>query len=379
MKKLAIIGASYLQVPLINKAKQMGIETHVFAWGVNDVGEKIADHFYPISITEKDAILLRCIEIGINGICSIASDLAVITVNYVAEKMGLIGNGQENTYFSTNKYNMRCAFYENGDPSPKSILVRSVDDIDKDLTFPVIVKPLDRSGSRGIFKVDKYEELNAAILNAEENGFIKNALIEEYVEGEEYSVECISYNGKHNYLAITQKYTTGAPRFVEIGHLEPALLSNDIVEKIVTVIFHALDTLRMKNGASHSEIKITPNGEIKIIEIGSRMGGDFIGSTLVHHSSGVDFVRAVIQIALGEAPCLFPNVEKGIVGIRYICATEDFESFYDLKMNHPEYILEESIPDVFPNEITDSSSRAGYFIFKSNKYDDVSKYLPRKM
>ena len=84
MKKLAIIGASYLQEPLIEKAKSMGIETHVFAWAAGDVGEKSADYFYPISIVEKDEILKRCREIGIDGICTIASDLAVITVNYVA-------------------------------------------------------------------------------------------------------------------------------------------------------------------------------------------------------------------------------------------------------------------------------------------------------
>ena len=81
MKKLAIIGASYLQEPLIEKAKSMGIETHVFAWAAGDVGEKSADYFYPISIVEKDEILKRCREIGIDGICTIASDLAVITVN----------------------------------------------------------------------------------------------------------------------------------------------------------------------------------------------------------------------------------------------------------------------------------------------------------
>lgn len=87
MKKLAIIGASYLQEPLIEKAKSMGIETHVFAWAAGDVGEKSADYFYPISIVEKDEILKRCREIGIDGICTIASDLAVITVNYVANNI----------------------------------------------------------------------------------------------------------------------------------------------------------------------------------------------------------------------------------------------------------------------------------------------------
>ena len=176
MRHLAIIGASYLQEPLIRKAKEMGIITHVFAWAADDVGEKIADFFYPISIVEKENILQKCQEIGIDGICSIASDLAVVTVNYVAEKMGLIGNSMESTLLSTNKHNMRKAFEENGDPSPRSIMVRSADEVLEDLQYPVIVKPLDRSGSRGIFKLFDSARLNEAITEAENQGFIKNAL-----------------------------------------------------------------------------------------------------------------------------------------------------------------------------------------------------------
>ena len=118
MKKLAIIGASYLQEPLIEKAKSMGIETHVFAWAAGDVGEKSADYFYPISIVEKDEILKRCREIGIDGICTIASDLAVITVNYVANNMGLTANSIACTEKSTNKHLMRAAFEKNGVKDP---------------------------------------------------------------------------------------------------------------------------------------------------------------------------------------------------------------------------------------------------------------------
>ena len=88
-RDLAIIGASYLQLPLIEKAKEMGYTTHVFAWAAGDVGETAADYFYPISIVEKEEILQKCRQIGICGICSIASDLAMVTVNYVSEMMGL--------------------------------------------------------------------------------------------------------------------------------------------------------------------------------------------------------------------------------------------------------------------------------------------------
>lgn len=140
-KNLAIIGASYLQLPLIQKAKKLGYITHVFAWKINDVGERAADYFYPISIVEKECILKKCREIGICGICSIASDLAVITVNYVAEELGLNGNSLETTDVSTNKYLMRQIFKKNGDPSPKSMKVDLNTDLDKiNIIYPVDCK-----------------------------------------------------------------------------------------------------------------------------------------------------------------------------------------------------------------------------------------------
>ena len=124
MSRIAIIGASYLQLPLIEKAKSMGHETHVFAWEAGDVGEKVADYFYPVSIREKEQILEKCREIGINGIISIASDLAMITVNYVAQALNLTGNSWGSTLISTNKYAMRKAFHENGDPIPSFVEVK---------------------------------------------------------------------------------------------------------------------------------------------------------------------------------------------------------------------------------------------------------------
>ena len=163
MKNIAIIGASYLQLPLIEKAKEMGFTTHVFAWAADDVGEKEADFFYPISIIEKEQILEKCKEIGICGICSIASDLAVMTVNYVAAMLGLVGNSMESVYKSTNKHSMRLAFEMNKDASPKSCLVDSPTNLSElQLDYPVIVKPTDRSGSRGICKINDPEELSEA-------------------------------------------------------------------------------------------------------------------------------------------------------------------------------------------------------------------------
>ena len=378
MKKLAIIGASYLQEPLIEKAKSMGIETHVFAWKADDIGERTADHFYPISIVEKENILKKCKEIGIDGICSISSDLAVVAVNYVAEQMHLSGNPDDTTLRCTNKHDMREAFENNGDPSPKSILVEKAADLDGvELRYPIIVKPIDRSGSRGISKLDNDEHLEEAIQAAKEQGFIKKALVEEYATGQEYSIECVSYNGQHHFLQMTHKYTTGAPRCIETGHLEPAPVDDGTRERVRNVVFHALDSLGIKNSASHSELKIAKDGTIRIIEIGARMGGDFIGSDLVHISTGIDFVRAVIQIALGEKPDLEPDRKPMIAGVRFVFGQDDVDVFHKIKKEHPEYIVEYNIDDDLSGDVTDSSTRFGYYIMQAASMDDVVAYLPK--
>lgn len=362
---LAIIGASYLQKPLIEKAKEMGYITHVFAWASNDVGEKIADYFYPISIVEKEKILNKCKEIGICAICSIASDLANITVNYVAEKLGLTCNGITATEKSTNKYIMRQTFIKNGDPSPRCFLINDKNLENLEINFPSIVKPTDRSGSRGIYKVENFEELKTAIDNSMKESFEKKVLVEEFIEGEEYSVEYISYRGKHYFLALTKKFTTGAPNFIEIKHMEPANVENNLLEKIKKIIEHALDSLEIKNGASHSEIKIDNYNNIKIVEIGSRMGGDCIGSDLVKYSTGYDYVKMVVQVALGQEPD-FTKIGKPIsVESVFIFTKEDLEKFEELKKNNYDKILK--VVDFHPENIgliTDSSNRAGCYIKK---------------
>lgn len=379
MKKLAIIGASYLQVPLIIKAKQMGIETHVFAWAVNDVGEKIADFFYPISIVEKEQILNKCKELNINGICSIASDLAAITVNYVAYNMGLTCNLPECVIVSTNKYKMRSCFGENGNPSPKFKMIQSIADLmDEDFNYPIIVKPVDRSGSRGITRLDNYKGLEEAIERAKENGFEKSALVEEFVDGYEYSVECISWQGKHHFLSLTKKFTTGAPNFIETAHVEPACVSDELVNEIKKVIFSALDSLKISNGASHSEIKIANDGKITIIEIGGRMGGDLIGSDLVEISTGIDFVKAVIQVAIGQEPDITPKDCSKACAVRFILSKEDINVFNKLMKEHPEYVVRWENKYMSDSEVTDSSSRMGYYLFSADKLEDLEEYLPQE-
>ncbi len=378
MKRLAVIGASYLQMPLIETAKQMGYETHVFAWKAGAPGETAADVFYPISITEKEEILEQCRALGICGICSIASDLAMRTVSYVAEALGLPANTVEAAECAMNKHRMREAFFAHGDPCPGSMLVRDASDLKgRKLTFPMIVKPLDRSGSRGITKVFRAEDLPSAIEAAKAQGFVKQALAEEFAEGNEYSAECISVDGVHKMLAVTEKFTTGAPHFIETGHLEPSGLSEEQYRRVEMIVTHALDSLGLTTGASHSEFKIDAEGTIRLIEIGGRMGGDMIGSDLVPLTTGIDFVKAVIQCAVGEPADLTVHAHAGAAGIRFLFDDADRAVLEQVKREHPEYLVRMELQDG-DEPVTDSSSRHGYFLMKADSREDLLPYLSKE-
>ena len=364
-KNLAIIGASYLQLPLIQKAKELGYTTHVFAWAANDVGEKEADFFYPISIIEKDKILAKCKELNICGICSIASDLAAITVNFVAENLGLPCNKTEFVPIQTNKYKMRTALMNAEIPCPKFILADenfTTEQI-KDFSYPIIVKPTDRSGSRCITKLENPDGIYEAIKAASNVSFEKKAIVEEFIEGDEYSMETVTQNGVHNYLATTKKFTTGSPNFIETGHRQPCGLPDNIQQKAISHIMKALDALHIENSAGHSEFKVDENGNIRIIEIGARMGGDCIGSDLVYLSTGHDFVKMVIDIAVGKPIEFNPVPTNHTVEVHFLLTQEDINEMYRLKAEHPEKIYRIS-PLELENlgKTEDSGTRVGCYI-----------------
>lgn len=266
---------------------------------------------------------------------------------------------------------MREAFEKHGVPSPKSILVESIDDLaGVQYDYPLIVKPTDRSGSRGINKVYSEEELVKAIEIAKDMSFEKKALVEEFAEGQEYSVECVSYHGEHHLLAITKKYTTGAPHFVEHAHFEPAPEVNFTYDGIRKIVYNALDALMIHDGASHAELKVAEDGTVKIIEIGARMGGGFIGSHLVQLSTGVDFIKAVIDVSFDNAPDVEVK-DHSNSAVLFIFDKKDMEKYNKVRAEHPEYIVMEKIDDIVEGELVDSTDRKGYFILKS----DDKEYL----
>jgi biotin carboxylase len=374
MKKVAILGASYLQVPLIKKAKSLGIETHVFAWEQGAIGKDLADFFYPISILERDRILEQCTKIKIDGITTIGTDIAMPTVNYIAKQLDLVGNTIESTLISTDKFEMRKALSQANIPCPKFAFYDSncFENI-HELDFPVIVKPTDRSGSRGVTKAYNNEEVRIALKKALENSINKRAIVEEFINSErEFSVEFISYNGIHYPLAITDKVTTREPYFVELEHHQPAAISEKVREKIFKVTQKVLDALGILNGASHTELYLLDNGDIRVVESAGRMGGELIGSHMVELSTGFDFLHATLDVALGDfeySKYCKPPINK-YSGVYYVIPSQGV--IYDVIDNsdsfrcivHSEMIM--GIGDYFSDLIDGADKRAAIIVYSSD-------------
>ena len=384
--KLAILGASYLQVPLINKANQMGLETHVFAWEHGAVGKELASHFYPISILDKEAILQKCNEIGIHGITTIGTDIAMPTVNYVATVLGLVGNSLEATLISTDKYEMRKALASKNIPCPRFSFYE-IDNFEnhEGFEFPLIVKPTDRSGSRGVTKVINVEETNIAIRKALDNSINKRVIVEEFIDGErEFSVECISYNGDIYPLVVTDKVTTGSPYFCELEHHQQAQISEELKNRIFQLTIDSLIALGTENGASHTEIILDKKNNLYIVEVAARMGGDFIGSHLVELSTGFDFLKATIDVALNQFNIdKYKSIPKKLFsGVYYnVAKPGKVMSIKNNFIDFPDIVYCEplcKVGDIIDSTVDGSDKRSGVMIYSSdmvNPIVDPSKVL----
>lgn len=321
-KKLMILGASILQLPAIEKAKEMGLDVVVVDMNPDAVGFKVPGiEKEIISTIDIQAVISAAKRHRIDGIMTLATDMPMRTVAAVAKEMNLIGIDEETALKATNKAEMRKALQLNNVPIPKFYVVSNKDEykeVVKQFDFPFIVKPADSSGSRGIFEVKDIHN-DDLIIEAYDycHPFSKvgDVVVEEYMEGPEVSVETLTVNGECHVIQITDKLTTGAPHYVEMGHSQPTMLSNEIAEQISKVAKAANKAIGIKNGPSHTEIIVTKEGP-KIVELGARLGGDNITTHLVPLSTGVNMVECCIKIALGEIPDIKKKWNKGSA-IRY--------------------------------------------------------------
>lgn len=319
MKKLLIIGASILQLPAIKKAKEMGLYVAVLDFNPNAVGIPFADEYFNASTMDENAVLEVAKEFKPDGIMTLATDMPMRGVAKVSDNLGLNSISYETAVKATDKYEMIKAFEEHNVPAPWFYLVKNYEELltlQDIITFPCIMKPTDNAGSHGVVKVNSFEELIEKYEYSHSCSRRGNVIVEEYLDGPEVSVEIMVTNGDVNVLQITDKLTTEAPYFVEMGHSQPSRLDIVIQNQIRAVAERACKAVGIDKGPAHVEMKITSKNGPKMIELGARMGGDNITTHLVPLSTGIDMVASTIQIALGEQADVTPSLNCGSA-IRY--------------------------------------------------------------
>lgn len=371
-----ILGASLLQLPAIEKAIEMGLDVIAVDMNPEAVGFKVPGiEKEIISTIDTSAIVEAAKKHHIDGIMTLATDMPIRSVAVVAKEMGLIGIDRDTAVRATNKAEMRKALEACGVPIPKFYKVSNKAEYDntvKCFSAPFIVKPADNSGSRGINLIKdlaNQKEIDAAYTYSHAYSRVGDVVVEEYMRGPEVSVETLTVDGECHVIQITDKLTTGAPHFVEMGHSQPTKHPREVAEKIAEVAKAANKAIGINNGPSHTEIIVTEE-EPKVVELGARLGGDNITTHLVPLSTGVDMVECCIRIALGEKPDIVHKWEKGSA-IRYFRQHAGFiknidgiqraEALSGVQQVRVVHNIGESVTDV-----DSSSSRMGFVIAQSD-------------
>ena len=290
------------------------------------------------------------------------------------DELGLSGISRKTALRVTNKHLMREAFEKYGAPSPKSMCFADVEvawvAFITNFTGDCILKPSRNSGSRGVAKIQadiKKDEFAFLFEISKVESRDNTVMLEQFIDGPEFSVEIIVWDGKVNVLTVTDKKTTGAPHFVELGHNQPSIFPAEIVEKVKAAAVVGVKSLKVNNCACHAEVKVQ-NSEAYLMEIGARLGGDFISTELTHLSTGIDMVAAAINCALGIEPNLVPMETQNGVCIRYFCPKPGkLMGINNIEiLNDPRVYLWEiyhKVGDVIP-EVTSSLCRSGHVIVK---------------
>ena len=318
MKTLLILGASILQLPAILKAKELGYRVAVADYNPKAVGIEYADDYYDVSTIDEAGVASLAKQIGAAGVMTLATDMPMRSIAAACEACALPGISHDTAIMATDKGEMIKAFERCGVAHPWYHVVGNRNElraIAPMLTFPCIMKPTDNAGSRGVVLIHTPEELKSAYRYARGSSRRGAVIIEEYLTGPEFSVEVVVTHGKPHVLQITDKLTTGAPHFVETGHTQPTAQPADVADRIRDLASRAVKAVGILDGPAHVEMILTPKGP-KMVELGARMGGDCITTHLVPLSTGIDMIKATIDIACGIEPDIEPKFSRA-AAIRY--------------------------------------------------------------
>ena len=377
-KSILIFGVGELQRSIIRRAKLKGL----FTIGIDPCADAVCkdevDAFEIIGGQNYEGTMAVAKKYGISAIVTAATDKPLVMMARVAKELQLPFFSVETAQWSTDKYQMKQRFMEGGVPCASGRLIAMAEEAN-DLYYPLIVKPRDNSGSRGVKLCRSKEELKESLQEALEYSHLDTILVEEYIEGQEYSIEGLHFEGKSEVIQFTEKTTTDFPYNVELVHKQPANLSEKQKNDIRELISKIAQCMHFENCASHTELKISDRGII-VIETSPRLGGDYITSTLVPLSTGINMEDQLLNIALGGKVDTQTGRVNKASGVCFFCLPQGVVKWIDPKNNEVstwpgvyDYELELKEGDEV-HQITSSLNRYGHFIIVA-KTREVSNKL----
>ncbi|MGN0623009.1 MAG: ATP-grasp domain-containing protein [Oscillospiraceae bacterium] len=308
MKKVLMLGGSHFQVPSIITAKKLGYYVITCDYLPDNPGHKYADEYHNVSTTDKEAVLKLAEELKIDGIVCYASDPAAPTAAYVAEKLGLPTSPYKSVELLCNKDKFRQFLIDNNFNTPKA-KGYSYDEMGLMLSemaefrFPVMVKPVDSSGSKGVKKVDCAEDMKAAVDAAMEYSRCKRFIVEEYVEKYGYQIagDGFSVDGKLVFRCFANEHfdPSGINPYVPIGESWPYNMPQRVHDKLHDELQRAMTLLGMKTQAYNFDARIDKDENVYIMELAPRNGGNLIAQ-VTDYATEVNMVEYTVKAAMGE-------------------------------------------------------------------------------
>ncbi len=388
-KRIIIIGGGLLQVPAIQIAKEMGLFTIVFDYNKDVYGMKIADLACVVSTRDVDGSVRVARELAnkmdIHGVITVGTD-ASTTVAAVANALSLPGNKFEDAYAASNKIRMRERFKSHNVPQPNFFPVWTVDEAYeafKNLNKPVVIKPADNMGARGVMKVSNIDEVLMAFNRAKSSSPSGEVIIEEFMDGDELSIDMLIYNNEIFVTGIADRIIEFPPYFIETGHILPSQLPKEQIDDAIDVMKKGIKALNLKIGAAKGDIKVTKNGAM-VGEIAARLSGGFMSAYTYPLATGVNLIKNAIEIALGNPPSdLKPKWSKVAIEKAFLPGTGVIEGISGVEEAKNINGVKEIFIKVKEDDIlvapTNNLEKAGNIIVVGNTLDDALNIVNKAM
>ncbi len=389
MKKLLFLGGTMQQIPAIKHAKEQGIYVITCDYLEENPGHKFADKYYNVSTTDLDGVLAVAKEEKIDGIVAYASDPSAPTAAYVAEKLNLPGNPFESVKILTQKDLFRDFLLKNGFNTPKANGYTSFEEANAEIDefkLPVMVKPVDSSGSKGVVKVCDKAELKAAVEEALVYSRNGRFIVEEFIvkKGYQISGDGFSVDGKLVFTSYgNELYSTNCNctrDYVALGEFWPSKLTEDEKKRVDDELQRLITALNMKTCAYNIEVIIDENDDVYVLELGPRNGGSYIPQ-LIQYATGVDMIDYTLRAAFGEDCSGLEMAETKGCFSNYMILSEVDGEFKELwfdeefKKNNllDVYCTHKEGDKVFAYKNTTHS--LGTIVFKAENEDEMKKIV----